>query len=179
MRVIMQGLYETDLEAFNNGYDKNWLSDLQDYWCEPTEFHEKRRTFTMLMSRGCTDDNRTHIALSAICESTRYCNYSKGKFGGELTFVDPIWWKDTHRVAYDAIINQYKKDELAYLGAAPVCPEAQMLKRILPLGIKAKLRLCGFDDAWQNFFWRRCDKQHADPECWLISDQIRSMYQPT
>lgn len=178
MRVIMQGSYQTDRDAFENGYDKNWLSDVYQYWCEPTEFHEKRRTFTMWMSRGCSDDNRTHITLSSICESTRFCNYSSGKFDNELTFIDPVWWKDvdgkSHN-AYNAIVNEYVKQEREYLYAAEECPEAQQLKRILPLGIKAELRLCGFDDAWQNFFWRRCDG-HADPECVIVANKIKELY---
>jgi hypothetical protein len=56
-----------------------------------------------------------------------------------------------------------------------VCHEAQQLKRITPLGIKAELRLCAFDDAWHNFFWRRCD-EHADPECAIVANKIKEMY---
>ena len=175
MRVIMQGSYATDKEAWEHGYDRNWLKDVYNYWCEPTEYHDKRRTFTMWMSRGCTDDNRTHITMSSICESTRFCNYSKGKFGNEMTFIDPVWWKEINPVAYDKIIDKYRKDEIDYLASAMVCPEAQQLKRIIPLGIKAELRLCGFDDAWHNFFWRRCD-EHADPECVIVADKIKEMY---
>lgn len=175
MRVIMQGNYATDKEAWEHGYDKNWLKDVYDFWCEPTELHDKRRTFTMWMSRGCTDDNRTHITMSSICESTRFCNYSKGKFGNEMTFIDPVWWKEISPVAYDKIIDKYRKDEIDYLASAMVCHEAQQLKRIIPLGIKAELRLCGFDDAWYNFFWRRCDS-HADPECVIVADKIKEMY---
>lgn len=174
LRVIMQGNYRTDKEAFDNGYDKNWLKDVYDYWCEPTEYHEKRRTFTMWMSRGCTDDLRTHITLSSICESTRFCNYSKNKFGNELAFIDPVWWK-SNSAAYDMLLEQFNKEELAYLATSNVCPEAQQLKRIFPLGVKAELRLCGFDDAWQNFFWRRCDG-HADPECVHVANLIKDMY---
>jgi len=59
MRVIMQGDYQSDYDAWKNGYNKNWLDDLK-YWCEPTEFHPKRRTFGMLLSRGASDDLRTH-----------------------------------------------------------------------------------------------------------------------
>ena len=61
LRVIMQGSYRTDKEAWENGYDRNWLKDVYEFWCEPTKYHDRRRTFSMYMSRGCTDDNRTHI----------------------------------------------------------------------------------------------------------------------
>lgn len=175
LRVIMQGDYMSDKEAWEHGYDKNWLDDVYNFWCEPTEYHDKRRTFTMWMSRGCTDDNRTHITMSSMCESTRFCNYSKGKFGNGLTFIDPVWWKETNPAAYNMLIDQFYKEELTYLAAANVCPEAQHLKRLFPLGAKAELRLCGFDEAWQNFFWRRCDT-HADPECAIVADKIKKLY---
>jgi len=174
MRVIMQGSYGTDLEAWRNGYARNWLADVFEFGCEPTELHEKRRTFTMLASRGATDDFRTHITLSSVCESTRFCNYSKGKFGSELTFIDPVWWKDKTET-YNSIIKEFEIDETKYTALSTYCPEAQQLKRILPLGVKAELRLCGYDDAWQNLFWRRCDG-HADPECQLVAEKIKHIY---
>lgn len=176
LRVIMQGDYLTDKEAFDHSYDRNWLSDVYEYWCEPTEYHNKRRTFTMWMSRGCTDDNRTHITFSSICESTRFCNYSKGKFGNELTFIDPVWWKEKSPDAYDAIVNNFIQKEDDYISASKYCSEAQQLKRILPLSIKAELRLCGFNEAWENFFWRRCDDIHADPECVIVANKIKELY---
>lgn len=204
LRVIMQGGYATDKEAFDNCYDRNWLKDVYDFWCEPTEYHEKRRTFTMWMTRGCTDDYRTHITLSSICESTRFCNYSKGKFGGELTFIKPYWITDQDMEGWytsdyeyffpsdDQIKNEtddewkrrgdifeflssIREEECQYISNADNGLQAQQLKRLFPLGVKAELRLCGFDDAWQNFFWRRCDS-HADPECVIVANKIKELY---
>lgn len=210
LRVIMQGDYNTDEEAWEHGYDKNWLDDVYQYWCEPTEFHDKRRTFTMWMSRGCSDDNRTHITESSICESTRFCNYSKGKFGNELTFIKPYWipeeafkaWEESKATnkhpfedtyffpTTDHSISEEEKtkrqdeyeflesmeiDEKEYLRHAVKGLQPQQLKRLFPLGGKAELRLCGFDDAWQNFFWRRCD-DHADPECVIVANKIKELY---
>jgi thymidylate synthase (FAD) len=205
MRVIMQGDYSTDKEAWEHEYDKNWLQDVYDFWCEPTEFHDKRRTFTMWMSRGCTDDSRTHITMSSICESTRFCNYSKGKFGNEMTFIKPYWIREEtiqewiKREETNAITTQYfsdimqdiqefelrqleakaldrlKDEEDIYLEMAAYGLQPQQLKRWFPLGAKAELRLCAFDDAWRNFFWRRCD-EHADPECVIVANKIKEMY---
>lgn len=190
MRVIMQGLYRHDNDAFRHGYNLNYLSDLQFLCDEPTVHHDIRRTFTIWASRGCTDDMRTHITLSSICESTRFCNYSKNKFNNELTFIRPYWItpdvidgymynpekSDTHNSAI-AFLNSFKQTENDYMYImghfAGIQP--QQLKRVLNLNIKAELRLCGFDSAWQNFFWRRCDS-HADPECTFIANKIKEMY---
>lgn len=199
MRVIMQGSYATDKEAWEHGYDKNWLKDVYDFWCEPTEFHDKRRTFTMWMSRGCTDDNRTHITMSSICESTRFCNYGKDKFDNQLTFIKPYWIREESlkawlnededyfmkddcseeewdkRIVEMMFLERMEDEEADYLMMASEGLQAQQLKRLFPLGVKAELRLCGFDDAWQNFFWRRCD-EHADPECEIVANKIKEMY---
>ena len=70
--------------------DNHWEDDLQ-YLCEPTEHHHKRYTVHMILDRGVMDEFRTHVGLSHLAESTRYCNYSKDKFGNELTFIDPCW----------------------------------------------------------------------------------------
>lgn len=193
-RVLTQGDYDTDKEAARNNYDKNWYSDLE-YFCEPTEYHHERRTFSMWMSRGCTDDMRTHIKLSSMCESTRFCNYSKDKFGNELTWIKPYWIcdeaiedfqngipvnseyynpenEDFHKQI--EFLKSMETQEKEYLRAAENCLQPQMLKRLFPLGVKAELRLCGFQDAWDNLFWRRCDS-HADPECTKVSQKIQQL----
>lgn len=198
LRVLAQGDYKTDEEAFRNGYDKNWFGDLE-YWCEPTEYHYRRRTFNIICSRGASDDMRTHITLSSMCESTRFCNYSKNKYGGELTFIRPYWINNEAVEAYNRYVSgtiadpfvaveipkQWKKemrflasmksDEYEYMAMAREELQPQQLKRIYPLGAKVELRLCGFDDAWMNFFWRRSD-EHADPECQIISNIIREKF---
>lgn len=181
-RCIMQGSYQTDEEAFEHGYDKNYLEYVKEYWCEPTEYHQLRYCYGMVASRGVTDDLRTHITLSSLCESTRFCNYFKGKFGNELTFIQPYWVSDENTEKYmngtleDGIdkstLDELKNEEVSYLRLAELGLQPQQLKRIFPLGGKAELRLCGFLDSWENFFWRRCDS-HADPEAIIIANMIK------
>jgi thymidylate synthase (FAD) len=195
MRVIMQGDYQSDYDAWKNGYDKNWLDDLE-YWCEPTEFHPKRPTFVMLLSRGASDDLRTHITLSSMCESTRWCNYSKGKYGSQLTGIKPYWidFKTKEPVEVktygDGSINNEQirvldfddyqfvssmaLEEIEYMRHAEEGLQAQQLKRLFPLWGKCELRLCGFEGAWDNFMWRRMD-EHADPECKKIAEMIQDL----
>lgn len=70
--------------------ENHWEDDLQ-YLCEPTEHHHKRYTVHMILDRGVMDEFRTHVGLSHLAESTRYCNYSKDKFGRNVTFIKPCW----------------------------------------------------------------------------------------
>jgi len=70
--------------------ENDWLDDLQ-YICEPTEFHEKRYTVKWIIDRVTGESFLRHRVFSFARESTRYCNYSKDKFGNELTFIIPNW----------------------------------------------------------------------------------------
>ena len=69
------------------------VEDLQ-YMCDPTEFHEKRYTVKFILSAGIGREFTRHRAFSFMQESSRFCNYSKGKFNNELTYIIPRWIYD-------------------------------------------------------------------------------------
>ena len=66
------------------------LGDLE-YQCEPSEHHVKRVTVKFICDRGVSHEFVRHRVFSFAQESTRYCNYSKDKFGKECTFIIPSW----------------------------------------------------------------------------------------
>lgn len=70
---------------------ENNLLEYLKYICEPTEYHEKRYTVKFTCDRGVTHEFVRHRVFSFAQESTRYCNYSKDKFGSEVTFILPPW----------------------------------------------------------------------------------------
>ena len=152
--------------------ENHWEDDLQ-YLCEPTEHHHKRYTVHMILDRGVMDEFRTHVGLSHLAESTRYCNYSKDKFDNELTFIDPCWEiktaneritpEGTH-VSSDALefLIALNEAEDHYLSLLAKGWTPQQARSVLPLGIKSELISCGFEDAWENFFKRR-DAPDAHP----------------
>ena len=67
------------------------LEDYLKYLCEPTEYHEKRVTVHFVCDRGVSHEFVRHRIFSFAQESQRYCNYSKEKFGNEITFIIPCW----------------------------------------------------------------------------------------
>lgn len=73
--------------------ENGWEKDLQ-YLCEPTDYHERRITVKFICDRGVSHEFVRHRVFSFAQESTRYCNYSKDKFGNELTFIIPCWCDD-------------------------------------------------------------------------------------
>ena len=50
-------------------------------------------TLRVICDRGVTHEIVRHRIAAYSQESTRYCNYSKDKFGNELTFIKPCWFK--------------------------------------------------------------------------------------
>lgn len=67
-----------------------WLDDLR-YMRGETEHHAKRITVKFICDRGVSHEFVRHRVFSFAQESTRYCNYSKDKFGKECTFIIPNW----------------------------------------------------------------------------------------
>lgn len=88
--VTMIGTHNCVTTNYRVLVENNWLDDLQ-YICEPTEFHEKRYTVKFICDRGVSHEFVRHRVMSFAQESTRYCNYSKDKFGNELTYIIPSW----------------------------------------------------------------------------------------
>lgn len=145
--------------------DNHWESDLQ-YLCEPTEHHHARYTVHMILDRGVMDEFRTHVGLSHLAESTRYCNYSKDKFGNELTFIQPCW--DIRGTNY---IDFLQHAEWGYFRMLKNGWTPQQARSVLPLGIKSELISCGFEDAWENFMRRRSPK-YGDPGAHPMAAEI-------
>lgn len=149
---------------------ENHLEEDLKYLCEPTEYHYKRYTVHMILDRGVMDEFRTHVGLSHLAESTRYCNYSKDKFGNELTFIQPCW--DIRGTNY---IDFFQHAEWGYFRMLKNGWTPQQARSVLPLGIKSELISCGFKDAWENFFKRR-DAPDAHPMAQEIANPMHKEF---
>ena len=91
--------------------ENNWLDDLQ-YICEPTEYHEKRITAKFICDRGISHELVRHRVFSFAQESTRYCNYDKDKFGNELIFIIPSWFKTLKEANDEELLQTYSKEQI-------------------------------------------------------------------
>lgn len=137
--------------------ENGWLDDLK-YLCEPTEFHEKRVTVHFVADAGVMREFFRHRVFSMAQESTRYCNYSKNKFGSELTFILPPWVnknpKDIDHTPYaDVLFREHLlKVEEAYLKLLQEGWSPQQARSVLPLCIKAEGVMTGFVEDWKHFF---------------------------
>ena len=141
-----------------------WLPKYLD--SNDNEFYPKRYTVHFITSRGIMDEFRTHVGLSHLAESSRYCSYDKNRFGNELTFIIPNWVntncpnkeQEEPSVASIEWSTAMLDSEASYMNLIKMGCTAQEAREVLPLSIKSELISCGFEDAWKNFFYRRCAK---------------------
>ena len=136
---------------------------------EDNKYYPKRYTVHFITSRGIMDEFRTHVGLSHLAESTRYCNYSKGKFDNQVTFVIPNWCNSLiegseqkyspFEINGDEVefMDTLQNAQNSYLSLLKLGWKPQEARDVLPLSVKSELISCGFEDAWNNFFYRRCD----------------------
>ena len=156
----------TNLRVMIEHFASEYIEELiENYLCEPTEFHEKRITVHFVCDRGVSHEFVRHRVMSFAQESTRYCNYSKDKFGNELTFIQPCWLDDErlklygpyHAVIRDkspesifiANLNNAERDYLDLIGLGWKPQEA---RAVLPNSLKTELVVTGFTSDWNHFF---------------------------
>ena len=135
--------------------ENGWLDDLQ-YICEPTEYHERRVTVHFVCDRGVSHEFVRHRVMSFAQESTRYCNYSKDKFGGEITFVLPNWmtspiWDENDKAGH-IFLQTMKISEDVYLELLSEGWTPQQARAVLPNSLKTELVVTGFTSDWNHFF---------------------------
>ena len=150
--------------------ENNWLDDLQ-YICDPTEFHERRYTFRLITSIGVTRELNRHRVNSIAEQSTRYCNYSKGKFGSEISVCIPEWCKGlVEGNSYDMTIAKMCGEsegisplEQRFIMSACFAEEVymeyiedgwqpQQAREVLPLCTASEIVHTAFASDWRHFF---------------------------
>ena len=166
------------------------LTKYLKYICAPTKHHHLRTTFNIITDIGVARELARHRTHSISEESTRYCNYSKDKFGNELTFIKPCQLNDEKLKLYGdyytvirdkspesifiANLNNVEKDylDLIKLGWTP-----QQARQILPLSTKVQTIHTAFESDWVEFISLRADacSGSVHPNMKVIADKIKCL----
>lgn len=117
----------------------------------------KHRTHTVLFTcdRGVSHELVRHRPCSFAQESTRYCNYSKGKFEEEITVIHPFFFDTGMGTAsnskvyeawkYSCEVAERKYMELLSYGATP-----QEARTVLPNSLKTEIVMTCNEKEWQH-----------------------------
>ena len=111
-RVIFENKDNLLPKYFFNNYkiETESLKDSVLQWVvEPTEDHEKRYTVKFTYHLAVARDVNRHRVQSIGEESTRYCNYSKEKFGAELNIIEPIWFNKEEKKYIHTLFDHYRQ----------------------------------------------------------------------
>lgn len=176
--------------------ENNRLDDLQ-YQVKPTEHHEKRITAKFICDRGVSHEFVRHRVFSFAQESTRYCDYSKDKFGNDITYIIPSWldlpegkysnwdndWCDVSelKLLYPEVDNlsdpancflqSIKNAEYYYFMLINRGWKPQQARQVLPNATKTELVMTGFESDWEHFFELRCSGA-AHPDAKKLADEL-------
>lgn len=188
--------------------ENNWLDDLK-YLCEPTEFHSKRITVKFTCDRITGESFLRHRAIdedhpslefavtkemekdidSYARESTRWCNYTKGRFENTIKFIIPtiVTFNYNLNVDYneqDVVGNTEAECEwmrscldaekhyfkLIELGWKP-----QNARYALGFSVLSPLVMTGFISDWEHFFELR-DAEDAHPDAQALAKPLHEEF---
>lgn len=112
--------------------------------------------------RGVSHEWVRHRIASYSQESTRYCNYSKDKFGGEITFVRPaeLFPGTSEYAVWEKAMTD---SETAYLKMLDMGVKPENARSVLPNSLKTEF-ICTMNlREWRHFFaLRTASAAHPD-----------------
>lgn len=106
---------------------------------------------------GNYKDLTRHRHASFSIESTRFCNYSKGKFGNELTVIQPCNI-DKDSGIYHIWLKTMNDIEKAYMDMSALGAKPDQLRMILPHSLAAEVTMSANLREWRHIFKMRCQK---------------------
>lgn len=119
-------------------------------------------TVKFIVDRGVSHEIVRHRLASYCQESTRYCNYSKDKFGTEITVIKPCFW-DKEDKKYSTWINSMKNAEQSYFKAINEGATPQEARSVLPNSLKTEVVMTANLREWRHFLKLRTS-QYAHPQ---------------
>ena len=161
--------------------EQGWMDDLQ-YLYKQQPQHEQRITVHFTTQVSITREFNRHRSHSMAEQSTRYCNYSKDKFGSEININVPEWitncekFSATEQVGnfnmqfinycrsiadsngntnwtdFDAWLFANLAAEFSYMQLIALGRKPQEARAVLPLDVNTELIHTAFLHDWQHFF---------------------------
>lgn len=119
-------------------------------------------TVKFVCDRGVSHELVRH-RVSVAQESTRYCNYSKEKFGGQVTFVEPSNYSTMPTKMRQMFEDHLENCESTYLAMLNDGATPQEARAVLPNALKTEVVLTMNEDQWKHFFDLRSRGATGDP----------------
>ena len=110
-----------------------------------------------VVDRGVSHELVRHRIASFAQESTRYCNYSKDKFGNEITVILPCFFDTGMGILSNSLVYQEWKlacecAEERYFNLLKMGATPQQARTVLPNSLKTEITVTANYREWRNFF---------------------------
>lgn len=188
--ALLVGMYSIVNEQLNHLLDTTPLADMEiGIDCDTWEFDQDTAFFRFIedvstltpiermvhetisilftVDRGVTHELVRMRDCSFAQESTRYCNYSLGKYGREITVIEPLFFAEANRLdnpteiwaeRYGAWREGCEQTEIAYFRIMDTKAPAQQARDVLPTSVKADIVMTTNLIEWRHIFsLRACD----------------------
>jgi thymidylate synthase (FAD) len=119
-------------------------------------------TVKFICDRGVTHELVRHRLASYSQESTRYANYSKDKFGKEITVVKPPFWSEDS-AEYAEWRKAMKCAEKSYMRLIEMKARPEQARSVLPNSLKTEIVMTCNIREWRHVLNLRCSKE-AHPQ---------------
>lgn len=166
----------TNLRVIYELFPDRYTEIISEFGCSPTKYHQRRLQFKIITSIAVGRELLRHRVFSPAQESTRWCNYSKNKFGNQLTFIKP-YFLDLNTGKYgfcimdgetyiegdgyikpicnkevdNIFIKSCLQTEQNYFDLINSGKTPQEAREVLSLSLKSEVVMTGFVDDWKQF----------------------------
>lgn len=167
--------YKSEANITDNSA-KAFVQKIIDNGHESVLEHEKI-TVKVICDRGVSHEIVRHRIASYSQESTRYCNYANERFGMELTFITPCFWKDPqYAEALEAWKKAMESSEKYYMELIRMGAKAEEARSVLPNSLKTEIVMTMNLREWRHFFRLRTSSK-AHPQMRQIALMILKEFQ--
>lgn len=129
-------------------------------------------TIKFVTNRGVSHEMVRHRLANYAQESSRYCNYSKGKHGSELTFIDiKEGFPTISDEDYSTWLESMKLSETAYMEMINNGCKPDLARDVLPNSLKTEINMTANLREWRHFIRMRASK-FAHPEIRLLAKKV-------
>ncbi len=119
------------------------------HYGDDTISHHLTHTVRFVCDRGVSHELVRHRVASFAQESTRYCNYSKDKFGNEIAVIKPCFFEE-----YSAEFGEWevscRQSEYAYFNLLRNGASPQEARSVLPNSLKTEIMITATEEEWQH-----------------------------
>lgn len=119
-------------------------------------FEHSRLSVKFITDRGVTHEFVRHRPVAYAQESTRYCNYSKEKFGKEIAIINS--YSNESEEVQEFFRKAFLEAETKYFELLEQGVTPQIARNVLPTGLKTEIVVTTNFREWLHIFELRCGK---------------------